>query len=148
MFKGVASKAAHGRALFSTSNKIPLFINGKFLDSKTDKWLPVHNPATGQVISHCPQATPAELKSATDAAAAAFPAWRNTPVTARQRHMFELQALIRKNEKELIDAVVTENGKVVADAKVTIFFSGSESSCCFVEQRGARALVTGAMLIV
>lgn len=115
--KKAVAQAVLGRAFFSTA-KIPLYINGKFVESKTDKWIPVHNPATGEVISQCPQATPAELKAATDAAAAAFPAWRNTPVTARQRHMFELQALIRKNEKELIDAVVAENGKVIADAKV------------------------------
>lgn len=110
------------RRFMSTEIKrIPLFINNEFVQSKTDKWLDVVNPATGKVIAKVPQATPEELKAATDAAAEAFKSWRNTPVTARQRVMMNLQALIRANEQEIIDAVVEEQGKVAADAKGSIF---------------------------
>lgn len=105
----------------STVKRIPLFINGEFVQSKTNKWLDVINPATGKVISQVPQATPEELTAATDAAAEAFKEWRNTSVTTRQRYMFKLQQLIRENEAELIAAAVEENGKVAADAKGSVF---------------------------
>lgn len=108
-------------ALFSSVNRLPLFINGEFVQSQTKKWIPVINPANGKVIAEVPEATQSEMEAATNAAENAFKEWRNTSVCVRQRHMFKLQQLIRDHEKELIDVVVAENGKVVADAKGSIF---------------------------
>lgn len=119
-FTQVARKAS-ARNFASSAKNIPLFINGKFVQSKTKTWIPLFNPATNELIGNVPQATPEELSAATDAAAAAYQKWRNTSVTVRQRVMFELQALIRKHESELIDSVTEENGKVRADAKGSIF---------------------------
>lgn len=44
-----------------------------------------------------PLTTKEEFKSAVSAAKEAFPSWRNTPITTRQRVMLKLQELIRKN---------------------------------------------------
>lgn len=41
--------------------KVPLFINGKFVQSKTDKWIDLRNPATNEVIFKVPQATKEEV---------------------------------------------------------------------------------------
>lgn len=38
-----------------------------------------------------------EFEAAVEAAKQAFPAWRNTPVTVRQRIMFKFQELIRRD---------------------------------------------------
>jgi malonate-semialdehyde dehydrogenase (acetylating)/methylmalonate-semialdehyde dehydrogenase len=98
-----------------------MFINGEFVQSNTDKWLDVVDPATGKVLSQVPQATPQELEAATTAAQNAFKSWRDTSVAVRQRYMFKLRDLIVQNEGELIDTIVSENGKVAADAKGDIF---------------------------
>lgn len=29
---------------FSSVPRVPLYINGKFVESKTSEWIPVHNP--------------------------------------------------------------------------------------------------------
>ncbi|KAJ3081747.1 Methylmalonate-semialdehyde dehydrogenase [acylating] mitochondrial [Rhizoclosmatium hyalinum] len=93
-----------GRSLFSTSTvsaaaqKVKLYINGEFIDSQTDKWIEVRNPATQEVVSLVPQATPAELKYATNNAAEAFKTWKKTSVLARQRIMMDLQLLIREKQ--------------------------------------------------
>lgn len=29
---------------FTTVPRVPLYINGKFVQSKTEEWIPVHNP--------------------------------------------------------------------------------------------------------
>jgi malonate-semialdehyde dehydrogenase (acetylating)/methylmalonate-semialdehyde dehydrogenase len=53
--------------------------------------------ATQDVVSQIPLTTADEFKAAVDAARTAFPGWRNTPVTTRQRIMFKYQELIRAN---------------------------------------------------
>jgi malonate-semialdehyde dehydrogenase (acetylating) / methylmalonate-semialdehyde dehydrogenase len=53
--------------------------------------------ATQEVVSRIPLTTADEFKAAVDAARTAFPGWRNTPVTTRQRVMFKFQELIRAN---------------------------------------------------
>lgn len=53
--------------------------------------------ATQEVVSRIPLTTADEFRAAVDAARAAVPGWRNTPVTARQRIMFKYQELIRAN---------------------------------------------------
>jgi malonate-semialdehyde dehydrogenase (acetylating)/methylmalonate-semialdehyde dehydrogenase len=98
-----------------------LFINGKFVESKTKEWFPVHNPATQNIVTRVPLATASELQSAADAASAAWPAWKNTPVTARQRIFFDLHRLIRTNEDEIVQSIVAENGKTAIDAKGDVF---------------------------
>ena len=53
--------------------------------------------ATQDVVSRVPQTTEAEFQAAVSAAQDAFPAWRRTPVSVRQRVMHRLQHLIREN---------------------------------------------------
>jgi malonate-semialdehyde dehydrogenase (acetylating)/methylmalonate-semialdehyde dehydrogenase len=61
------------------------------------------------------------MKAATAAAAAAFPSWRETPITSRIRYMFSLQALVQKHTDEIAQAIVKEQGKTFADAKGDVF---------------------------
>lgn len=53
--------------------------------------------ATQEVVSQIPLTTYEEFKAAVTAAKQAFPMWRNTPVTIRQRIMFKFQELIRRD---------------------------------------------------
>lgn len=53
--------------------------------------------ATQQVVSQVPLTTNEEFKAVVFAAKRAFPSWRNMPVTTRQRIMFKLQELIRRD---------------------------------------------------
>jgi acyl-CoA reductase-like NAD-dependent aldehyde dehydrogenase len=64
--------------------------------------------ATQEVVSRIPLTTADEFRAAVDAARTAFPGWRGTPVTTRQRVMFKFQELIRANMVTLclIDVLV------------------------------------------
>ena len=101
--------------------RVPLLINGEFVDSKSDIFMPVRCPATQRLLANTPQATADEMKAAVDAAAAAFPAWAATSVSNRCRIMFKLQALIREHEEELAQILSAEHGKTIDDAKGDIF---------------------------
>lgn len=110
------------RPIFSSNpSNVKLFINGEFVESKTNKWLDIHNPATNEVIYKCPEATQEEMQRAVDAAAAAFPKWRETPLPARVRIMFNFQQLIVKNMDAIAKQITLEQGKTLNDAKGDVF---------------------------
>ncbi|RVW21937.1 Methylmalonate-semialdehyde dehydrogenase [acylating], mitochondrial [Vitis vinifera] len=77
--------------------------------------------ATQQVVSQIPLTSNEEFKAAVSAAKQAFPAWRNTPVTTRQRIMFKLQQLIRRDIDKLAMNITTEQGKTLKDAHGDVF---------------------------
>ncbi|KAG0230557.1 Methylmalonate-semialdehyde dehydrogenase [acylating] mitochondrial [Actinomortierella wolfii] len=97
--------------------KTKLYINGQFIDSKTDKWIELRNPATQELVTLVPEATPEELKYAADSAAEAFKTWRKTSILSRQRKMLDLQLLIRENMDRLAHSITLEQGKTLADAR-------------------------------
>ncbi|KAK3751859.1 hypothetical protein QZH41_009666 [Actinostola sp. cb2023] len=94
-----------------------LFINGQFLESKSSKWIDLHNPATNEVVTKVPEATQDEMEAAVNAASAAFPAWSETSILARQQVMFKLQQLIKDNMKDLAKSITLEQGKTLPDAE-------------------------------
>jgi len=101
--------------------RVPLLINGEFVDSTGTVDMPIRSPVTQALLASVPQATQAEMHAAVDAASAAFPAWAATSVSNRARVMFKLQHLIRQHEDELAQLLSSEHGKTIEDAKGDIF---------------------------
>lgn len=105
---------------FSSHHKVPhtqLYINGKFENSKTSKWIDLHNPATNEVVTKVPEATHHEMEEAVESAKKAFSTWSKTSVLSRQQIMFKYQAIIKANMKRLAESIVTEQGKTTVDAE-------------------------------
>ena len=92
-------------------------INNEWLESATSKYMPVMNPSLGVQIAEAPCCTQSEVDAAVKAAAAAFPAWSDTPIPQRIQLMFRFKALLDKNLDELATLLATEMGKVLAEAK-------------------------------
>ena len=61
---------------------LKVFVNGQFVESKTDKYFDVFNPSTGEVIAKAPCCTSERLKTLSSAAKKAFPAWKLTPLSS------------------------------------------------------------------
>ncbi len=93
------------------------YINGQFVESKTDKYMPIYNPSTGEVIAETPCCTVDEVNAAIAAAKAAFPAWRDTPVPKRVEILYKFRDLLIRDMDELTLCVCTENGKNWNEAK-------------------------------
>ncbi|HIZ51640.1 MAG TPA: CoA-acylating methylmalonate-semialdehyde dehydrogenase [Candidatus Pseudomonas excrementavium] len=107
-----------------SNNNIPtvkLLINGEFIESKTDQWRDVVNPATQEVLARVPFATQDEIDAAVASAKEAFKTWRKTPIGARARIFLKYQQLIRENIKELAAILTAEQGKTLADAEGDVF---------------------------
>ena len=96
-------------------------INGQFVDSNTNEWIDITDPATQEVIAKVPQTTDDEINQAVAAAKAAFQTWRKTPITTRARIFLKYQALIREHMDELAEILTAEQGKTIADARGDVF---------------------------
>ena len=94
----------------------PFFINGEWLPS-TLPGTPVHNPSTGEVIAQCPAGGATEVNAAVEAAAAAFPAWWETPAVERVRVLFKFKALMEDHFEELIRLNTREHGKTLGESR-------------------------------
>ena len=96
-------------------------INGQFVDSTTNEWIDITDPASQEVIAKVPQTTDDEINQAVAAAQTAFQTWRNTPITTRARIFLKYQQLIREHMDELAETLTAEQGKTIADARGDVF---------------------------
>jgi len=95
------------------------YVGGKWTSSQAKDFVSVHNPALGTVIAKAPLSTRADLDAAVQAAAKAFPAWRDTPVVVRARAMFKLVNLLEQNFEELARTVTTEHHALLGSKFLT-----------------------------
>lgn len=99
------------------SKKVPLYIDGEFVASKSEQWIPVTNPATQEVIAEAPVATQSEMEAAVNSAREAFKTWKEVPVSERARVMMRYQALLKEHQEEIAEILAQETGKTFEDAK-------------------------------
>ena len=98
----------------------PLFVGGEWINPGLAA-TPVYNPSTGDVIAECPAGGAAEVNAAVAAAAAAFPAWRDTPAVERARVFFRYRQLVEENFDALCRSVTREHGKTLAEARGSVY---------------------------
>jgi len=98
-------------------NKLPLLIDGEFIESNSKDYLEVTNPLSQEVLCEVPCASRDEVDKAVSSAAKAFVSWKETPPPERARLMMEYQFLLKRNQEELAEILSKENGKTFEDAK-------------------------------
>src|SRR5688500_8126148 len=96
------------------------FIGGRWVTAQASEFFDVHNPAVGDVIGRTPLSTSADVDAAVQAAARAFPAWRDTPVNARAQVLYKVKALMEANFEEMARIVTTEHGKTLDEARGSV----------------------------
>src|SRR5579883_361037 len=85
----------------ATVRRLQNYVNGEWVDSVTEEWGYVTNPATGQRLAQVPYSTAADVDSAARAARAAFPAWRKRPPLERARYLFAVKNVMEEHLDEL-----------------------------------------------
>jgi acyl-CoA reductase-like NAD-dependent aldehyde dehydrogenase len=95
-----------------------LLIDGRLVES--DNWLDVVNPATEQVFARCPAASDAQLDEAVAAAQQAFSTWRTTDYAERAASIERYMAIIAEHYDELVELLVREQGKPIAQARAEL----------------------------
>jgi malonate-semialdehyde dehydrogenase (acetylating)/methylmalonate-semialdehyde dehydrogenase len=92
-------------------------VNNQWLESTTDKYMDVTDSSTGEVFAKAPCCTAAEVESAIEAAAAAFPAWSGLPMQKRTQVLFKWKALLEQHEDELAYMCSRELGKNLDESR-------------------------------
>ena len=96
--------------------KIKNFINGEWVESRTEEYIDVVNPATKEVVAQVPLTTKEELNEVAELAAESFKTWSTTPVPKRSKILFKFQNLLMENQEELARLITLENGKNLKEA--------------------------------
>ncbi|NIP84568.1 MAG: CoA-acylating methylmalonate-semialdehyde dehydrogenase [Planctomycetales bacterium] len=97
--------------------RVPILQGGQWQTGRGQRTGDVFNPSTGRVIAEVPLCTAAETASVVDSAAAALPAWRETPAVERARVMFHFHRLLEAHFDELAAGVTREHGKTLAESR-------------------------------
>ncbi|QQZ13341.1 CoA-acylating methylmalonate-semialdehyde dehydrogenase [Rhodococcus sp. 21391] len=92
------------------------WLNNKSYPGTRVDTAPVTNPATGAVTGQVALASVEDARAVIDAAAAAFPAWRDTSLAKRTQVIFNFRELLNARKGELAEIITAEHGKVVSDA--------------------------------
>jgi len=93
------------------------YIDGTWVAATTNETVDVVNPATGEVLVCTLLSTTADVDAAARAAAAALPAWRQTPAQDRIQYLFKLKSLMESNLDEIGRTITMECGKTLEEAK-------------------------------
>ncbi|MCI7285183.1 MAG: aldehyde dehydrogenase [Parabacteroides sp.] len=103
--------------------ELKMFIDGKFEENVSGKWIQVLNPSTEEVISLMPDGTVEDARRAIDAAERAQSAWEKLPSIQRAAYLKQIAAGIRQREEELTNIIVREGGKTQQLARVEVLFT-------------------------
>jgi aldehyde dehydrogenase (NAD+) len=90
-------------------------IDGEWVGPASREWLDNVNPAdTADIVGRFPASTAAEADAAVRAAAAAFAAWRKTPITARARILNKAADYLEAHVDRFAVGLTREQGKALS----------------------------------
>jgi malonate-semialdehyde dehydrogenase (acetylating)/methylmalonate-semialdehyde dehydrogenase len=92
------------------------WIDNKIAPGSSGNSAPVTNPATGAVTGSVALASVQDARAVIDAAAAAFPDWRDSSLAKRTAILFAFRELLNDRKHELAEIITAEHGKVLSDA--------------------------------
>ncbi|MDE6340924.1 MAG: aldehyde dehydrogenase [Muribaculaceae bacterium] len=106
---------------------LKMYIDGKFVESKSGKWIDVLNPSTEEVIARQPEGTKEDVEEALDAARRAQKEWEKTPAIVRASYLLKMAEAIKARRDEFIEIIMREQGKtrnwatIEVDATISYF---------------------------
>jgi aldehyde dehydrogenase (NAD+) len=94
------------------------FIGGRWIAPRAGAHFDRHNPADArELVGRFPLSDAADVADAVAAAAAAFPAWRDTPQARRGEVLATAAAVMVRRAEELAQALSWEEGKTLAESR-------------------------------
>ncbi|AZG10897.1 NAD-dependent succinate-semialdehyde dehydrogenase [Pigmentiphaga sp. H8] len=112
-----------------------LYIDGNWAKPAQPRSFTVSDPATGERVAQVADAGLDDARAAVDAAAAALPAWRDTPPRTRAEVLRKVHLLMLERLEELARIITLENGKPLADSRAETRYAAeffrwySEEAC-------------------
>jgi acyl-CoA reductase-like NAD-dependent aldehyde dehydrogenase len=99
-----------------------LFIGGEWVDAEGGKTFEDKDPFSGDTVANVPVSGRDDARRAVEAAAAAFPAWSQTPPEARQAIFLHAADILEGKRDEIVDLLARETGSTFGFAMFQIHF--------------------------
>jgi malonate-semialdehyde dehydrogenase (acetylating)/methylmalonate-semialdehyde dehydrogenase len=103
-------------ATSTSTSTVDHWIDGRAVHGH-GRTLDVFNPATGAIARQVLLATTEDAAAAVASAAAAFPAWADTPPVRRARVLNRYLQLLNDHRDDIAKIITSEHGKVFSDAQ-------------------------------
>lgn len=100
--------------------RLKFFINGEWIDSKSQETFPDYDPGKGEIIAEVPQATEAEVDYAIESAYEAFKKWKEVPFRDRADYINRLRAKFDEHHEILSKILSLDHGRALSDSRGTI----------------------------
>lgn len=100
-------------------------VNGQWITARSGETIDVRNPATGELVGAVAALGKAETKMAIDAAALAYPLWREMTAKARSLILRRWFDLILAHQEDLAVIMTMEQGKPLAESRGEILYAAS-----------------------
>ena len=94
--------------------KLSNFINGKSVESTSGETTSLINPSNGAAYATAPKSNAADVNAAFSAASDAFPGWRDSTPSQRQRALLKIADAIENRQSEVIDIECRNTGKPIS----------------------------------
>ncbi len=94
-----------------------LFIGGRLVAPKSNRWFPTVNPATEATLAEVAEGGPADVDAAVAAAERAFRSWSKLPGAARGKYLYRIARLIQEKARELAIVETMDGGKPIKEAR-------------------------------
>jgi acyl-CoA reductase-like NAD-dependent aldehyde dehydrogenase len=97
-------------AVATEVREVKQFIGGQWVDAADGATFEDKDPFTGETVAIVPAAGGEDAARAIDAAAAAFPAWAETPPAARQAIFLKAADILERRQDEVVSLLARESG--------------------------------------
>jgi len=123
-------------------NNVINFIDGKFINPASEKYLEIISPLDGTSLSKVGLSSRQDLDSAVEAAKKAFPSWSKTPIKERVQVFFRYRNLLEQNLQSLAALCSEENGKTINEsiAEIEKSIELTEFACSMPQLIGGEVL--------
>lgn len=95
----------------------PLLIDGRWIESKSDEYLPVMNPATGKQTSRVPLSLKEEVDEAVVSCENAFEKWKVVPISERIQYLFRMKYVLEEHSEDLARINTQNHGKTITESR-------------------------------
>ena len=100
---------------YKLKERYDLYIDGKWVPASDGAAFITRNPATGEALAECAQATKEDVDAAVKAAWKAFPGWKAVEPSARAAILMKIADRIDENAELLAQIETMDNGKPIRE---------------------------------
>ena len=119
---------------FDKYNTEKLYINGQYIDSSSNEFIEVENPANQEIVAKVPRANEDDVKKAIDAASDALDEWSKLDLSSRISYIEKFKQWLVDHEQEILETIKIELGVPKRIAKPGQFSKQIDRIDTFIEK--------------